>query len=145
MSAFSDVLSRLAATIEARKGGDAAASYTAKLLTDPSLAAKKLGEEAIEAVIAATQGDKSALAGESADLIYNLAVVWAASGVTPQDVWAEMDRREQMLGIAEKLPKTRVTTKASSPKSVAAAKPAAAAAVRRPVISLDARRAPKRR
>ena len=102
MSAFSDVLSRLAATIEARKGGDAAASYTAKLLADPSLAAKKLGEEAIEAVIAATQGDKAALAGESADLIYHWLVVLAAAGVSLDDVAAKLEAREGTSGLAEK-------------------------------------------
>jgi phosphoribosyl-ATP pyrophosphohydrolase len=102
MSAFSDVLSRLAATIEARKGGDAAASYTAKLLADPSLAAKKLGEEAVEAVIAATQGDKAALAGESADLIYHWLVVLAASGVSLDDVAAKLEAREGTSGLAEK-------------------------------------------
>jgi phosphoribosyl-ATP pyrophosphohydrolase len=102
MSAFSDVLSRLAATIEARKGGDAAASYTAKLLADPSLAAKKLGEEAIEAVIAATQGDKAALAGESADLIYHWLVVLAATGVSLDEVAAKLEAREGTSGLAEK-------------------------------------------
>ena len=102
MSAFSDVLSRLAATIEARKGGDASASYTAKLLTDPSLAAKKLGEEAIEAVIAATQGDKAALAGESADLIYHWLVVLAAAGISLDDVAAKLEAREGTSGLAEK-------------------------------------------
>ena len=102
MSAFSDVLSRLAATIEARKGGDAAASYTAKLLADPSLAAKKLGEEAVEAVIAATHGDKAALAGESADLIYHWLVVLAASGVSLDDVAAKLEAREGTSGLAEK-------------------------------------------
>ena len=102
MSAFSDVLARLAATIEARKGGDASASYTAKLLTDPSLAAKKLGEEAIEAVIAATQGDKAALAGESADLIYHWLVVLAAAGVSLDDVAAKLEAREGTSGLAEK-------------------------------------------
>ena len=86
MSPFSDVLSRLAATIESRKGGNAATSYTAKLLADPSLAAKKLGEEVIEAVIAATQGDKAALAAESADLIYHWLVVLASAGVSLDDL-----------------------------------------------------------
>jgi len=143
---MTDSVDRLYKAILAAKELDPGVSRTARLLQrGHSKMAKKLAEEAIEVVIDAMNGDREALARESADLIYNLAVVWAASGVTPQDVWAEMDRREQMLGIAEKLPKTRVTTKASSPKSVAAAKPAAAAAVRRPVISLDARRAPKRR
>ena len=102
MSAFSDVLARLAATIEARKGGDADASYTAKLLADPSLAAKKLGEEAIEAVIAATQGDKAALAAESADLIYHWLVVLAAAGVSLDEVAAKLEAREGTSGLAEK-------------------------------------------
>jgi phosphoribosyl-ATP pyrophosphohydrolase len=102
MSAFSDVLARLAATIEGRKGGDAAASYTAKLLADPSLAAKKLGEEAVEAVIAATLGDKDALAAESADLIYHWLVVLAAAGVSLNDVAAKLEAREGVSGLAEK-------------------------------------------
>jgi phosphoribosyl-ATP pyrophosphohydrolase len=144
---MTDSVDRLYKAILAAKELDPTVSRTARLLQrGHAKMAKKLAEEAIEVVIDAMNGDREALARESADLIYNLTVVWAASGVRPQDVWAEMDRREQMLGIAEKLPKTRVTTKASSPKSVAAvAKPAAAIAVRRPVISLDARRTPKRR
>jgi len=102
MSNFADVVARLAAVIESRKGVDAAASYTAKLLADPSLAAKKLGEEAIEAVIAATQGDKAALAGESADLIYHWLVVLAAAGVSLDEVAAKLEAREGTSGLAEK-------------------------------------------
>jgi phosphoribosyl-ATP pyrophosphohydrolase len=102
MSRFADVLARLAATIESRKGGDPAASYTAKLLADPSLAAKKLGEEAVEAVIAATQGDKAALAGESADLIYHWLVVLAAAGVSLDEVAAKLEAREGTSGLTEK-------------------------------------------
>ena len=102
MSRFADVLARLATTIEGRKGGDAAASYTAKLLADPSLAAKKLGEEAIETVIAATQGDNDALAAESADLIYHWLVVLAAAGVSLDDVAAKLEAREGTSGLAEK-------------------------------------------
>ena len=102
MSRFADVLARLAATIEARKGGDPSASYTAKLLADPSLAAKKLGEEAIETVIAATQGDKDALAAESADLIYHWLVVLAAAGVSLDEVAAKLEAREGTSGLAEK-------------------------------------------
>jgi len=102
MSQFADVLARLAATIESRKGGDASASYTARLLADPSLAAKKLGEEAIEAVIAATQGDKAALAAESADLIYHWLVVLAAAGVSLDEVAAKLEAREGTSGLAEK-------------------------------------------
>jgi len=144
---MTDSVDRLYKAILAAKELDPAVSRTARLLRrGHSKMAKKLAEEAIEVVIDAMNGDREALARESADLIYNLTVVWAASGVRPQDVWAEMDRRERMLGIAEKLPKARAAAKASPAKPAAAvAKPAAAAAVRRPVISLDARRAPKRR
>jgi phosphoribosyl-ATP pyrophosphohydrolase len=102
MSNFADVVARLAAVIESRKGGDAAASYTAKLLANPSLAAKKLGEEAIETVIAATQGDKPALAAESADLIYHWLVVLAAAGVSLDEVAARLEAREGTSGLAEK-------------------------------------------
>jgi phosphoribosyl-ATP pyrophosphohydrolase len=102
MSNFAEVVARLTAVIESRKGGDAAASYTAKLLADPALAAKKLGEEAIETVIAATQGDKPALAAESADLIYHWLVVLAAAGVSLDDVAARLEAREGTSGLAEK-------------------------------------------
>jgi phosphoribosyl-ATP pyrophosphohydrolase len=102
MSRFAEVLARLAATVESRKGADPAASYTAKLLADPSLAAKKLGEEAIEAVIAATQGDKAALTGESADLIYHWLVVLAAADVSLDEVAAKLEAREGTSGLAEK-------------------------------------------
>lgn len=102
MTDFADVVARLAAVIQSRKGGDAAASYTAKLLADPSLAAKKLGEEAVEAIIAATQGDKDALAAESADLIYHWLVVLAAAGVSLDEVAAKLEAREGTSGLAEK-------------------------------------------
>ena len=102
MSRFADVLARLAAVVDSRKGGDATASYTAKLLADPSLAAKKLGEEAVEAVIAATQGDKAALAAESADLIYHWLVVLAAAGVSLDEVAAGLEAREGTSGLDEK-------------------------------------------
>ena len=102
MSSFAEVLVRLAAVIDSRKGGDVAASYTAKLLADPSLAAKKLGEEAVEAVIAAAQGDRAALAGESADLIYHWLVVLAASGVSLDEVAAKLEAREGTSGQDEK-------------------------------------------
>jgi phosphoribosyl-ATP pyrophosphohydrolase len=70
--------------------------------------AKKLAEEAIEVVIDAVNGDAPAVVRESADLLYNLTVLWAAAGVRPEDVWREMERRERLLGIAEKLPKSAV-------------------------------------
>ena len=102
MSRFAEVLARLAAVIETRKGGDPSASYTARLLADPSLAAKKLGEEAIETVIAATQGDKAAIAAESADLIYHWLVVLAAAGVPLDEVAAKLEAREGTSGLDEK-------------------------------------------
>jgi len=102
MSRFADVLARLAATIEARKGADPGASYTAQLLADPGRAAKKLGEEAVETVIAAAQGDPAALAAESADLIYHWLVVLAAARVSLDDVAARLEAREGTSGLDEK-------------------------------------------
>jgi phosphoribosyl-ATP pyrophosphohydrolase len=102
VSRFSEVLERLSATIASRKGGDPQTSYTAKLLADPALVAKKLGEEAIETVIAAVQGDPEALAAESADLIYHWLVTLAASGVDLDAVAAKLETREGQSGLAEK-------------------------------------------
>ncbi|HKR87425.1 MAG TPA: phosphoribosyl-ATP diphosphatase [Phenylobacterium sp.] len=102
MSRFADVLGRLAATIEARKGADPSGSYTAQLLADPARAAKKLGEEAVETVIAAAQGDKAAIAAESADLIYHWLVALAAAGVSLDEVAAKLEAREGTSGLAEK-------------------------------------------
>jgi phosphoribosyl-ATP pyrophosphohydrolase len=103
MTRFSDTLERLAATIAARKGADPATSYTAKLLAGgPTLAAKKFGEEAIEAVIAAVQGDADALAAESADVIYHWLVLLAAGGVDLDAVAARLEAREGRSGLEEK-------------------------------------------
>jgi phosphoribosyl-ATP pyrophosphohydrolase len=102
MSRFAEVLERLAATIEARKGADAAASYTAQLLADPARAAKKLGEEAVETVIALAQGDAAAAAAESADLVYHWLVALAAAGVPLDEVAARLEAREGTSGLAEK-------------------------------------------
>lgn len=97
------VLDRLAATVAARRGGDPATSYTARLLAGgPAKAAQKLGEEAVETVIEAVRGDPAKLAAESADLLYHLTVLWAAAGVDPAQVWGELERREGTSGIAEK-------------------------------------------
>jgi phosphoribosyl-ATP pyrophosphohydrolase len=100
---MSEGLDRLFATIAARKDADPAASYTAKLLAaGVEKCAKKFGEEATEAVIAAIQRDKAELAKESADVLYHLAVLWAASGITPEDVYAVLKSREAMSGLEEK-------------------------------------------
>ena len=97
------VLDRLHATILARRGGDPEASYTARLLArgTPKIA-QKLGEEAVETVIAALGGDREALAAESADLLYHLAVLWADAGLEPAAVWAVLEGREGRSGLAEK-------------------------------------------
>jgi phosphoribosyl-ATP pyrophosphohydrolase len=102
MSRFAEVLDRLAAVIAARKDADAASSYTAQLLADPALAAKKLGEEAVETVIAAAQGDRPAMAAESADLIYHWLVALAAAGVSLDAVADRLEAREGTSGLAEK-------------------------------------------
>jgi len=98
-----DVLERLFAVIEGRRGADPASSYTAKLFADGAdKIAQKLGEEAVEAVIAAAARDPERLAAESADLLYHLLVAWAEAGLAPGDVWAELARREGVSGIEEK-------------------------------------------
>jgi len=114
---MSDSLERLYQAVLAAKDLDPATSRTAKLFQrGPAKMAKKLAEEAIEVVIDAVNGDSEAVVRESADLLYNLTVLWAAAGVRPEDVWAEMARREHLLGIAEKLPKSTVKLpKAASP------------------------------
>src|SRR6201986_398194 len=100
---MSDALDKLYATIASRKGGDPTASYTAKLLAaGVEKCAKKFGEEATETVIAAIQRDKSELAKESADVLYHLLVLWAASGITPEDVYSVLKAREAQSGLEEK-------------------------------------------
>jgi len=90
--------------------------------------AKKLAEEAVEVVIDAMHGDRDSVVKESADLIYNLVVLWVASSIRPEDVWKEMDRRERLLGIAEKVPKKVGDDSA-----------------RRKIVALESRRFRKRR
>ncbi len=98
-----EILDRLFQTIQQRQGADPDSSYTAKLLSGgPERISKKLGEEAVETVIAAVSKDPDAVAGESADLLYHLLVLWSASGVTPEEVWAKLAAREKMSGIDEK-------------------------------------------
>ena len=98
-----DALARLWATIDARRGASADTSYTAKLLAaGPAGVARKLGEESLEAVIEAVKGDTAALTRESADVLYHLLVLWAAAGISPDDIAAELTRREGVSGIEEK-------------------------------------------
>jgi phosphoribosyl-ATP pyrophosphohydrolase len=96
-------LTRLAATINARKDADPDTSWTAKLLAKgPEKCAEKFGEEAVEAIIAAVKGDREGLTAEAADVVYHLLVMLAARNVTLADVEAELARREGQSGIAEK-------------------------------------------
>ena len=97
-------LDRLFATIAARQAaGDTTGSYTAKLLSEGvAKCAKKFGEEAVETVLASVSGDKQHLAAESSDALYHLLVLWAAAGITPDDVYAELKKREAQSGLAEK-------------------------------------------
>ncbi|HYY37955.1 MAG TPA: phosphoribosyl-ATP diphosphatase [Xanthobacteraceae bacterium] len=124
-----DSLDRLHQAVLAARTADPASSRTARLLrAGRSKMAKKLAEEAVEVVIDAMNGNSDAVVRESADLLYNLVVLWVASGVHPSDVWTEMERRERLLGIAEKLPKERPD-----------------ASLRRKVVALDRSRVRKRR
>ncbi len=102
MSRFDEVVARLVAVIESRKGADPASSYTARLLADTNLAAKKFGEEAIETVIAAARCDRQAIAAESADAIYHWLAVLAACDVSLDDVAAKLEAREGVSGLDEK-------------------------------------------
>ena len=97
------VLDRLYLVIESRKGADPDTSYTARLFSrGRQQIAKKLGEEAVEALIEGIRGDRPKLVGESADMLYHLLTLWAAVGVKPKAVWTELARREGLSGIAEK-------------------------------------------
>jgi phosphoribosyl-ATP pyrophosphohydrolase len=126
---MADSLNRLHQAVLAVRSADPDHSRTAKLLqAGRAKMAKKLAEEAVEVVIDAMSGQTDAVVRESADLLYNLVVLWVSAGVKPQDVWNEMERRERLFGLAEKLPKTRIPN-----------------ADRRKVISLQKRRARKSR
>jgi phosphoribosyl-ATP pyrophosphohydrolase len=126
---MTDSIGRLYDAVVATRSADPAKSRTARLLgAGRAKMAKKVAEEAIEVVIDAMHGQPEAVVMESADLIYNLVVLWVHAGVRPEEVWAEMRRRELMFGIAEKVPKDLVRT-----------------APRRKVVSLESRRVRKRR
>lgn len=98
-----DVIGRLHAVVSSRAGGDPSESYTARLLAGGAeTVARKLGEEALETVLAAVARDREALVSESADLLYHLLVAWAEAGIAPADVAAELARREGVSGLQEK-------------------------------------------
>jgi phosphoribosyl-ATP pyrophosphohydrolase len=116
---MTDSIDRLYHAVVAAQNADPATSRTARLFrSGRAKMAKKLAEEAVEVVIDAIDGNSAAVIKESADLVYNLVVLWVAAGIVPAQVWAEMERREQMLGIAEKLPKR--TLEPPAPRKVVA-------------------------
>jgi phosphoribosyl-ATP pyrophosphohydrolase len=126
---MSDSVMRLYQAVLACRHDDPSTSRTARLLrSGRSKMAKKLAEEAVEVVIDAMHGGRDAVVRESADLIYHLVVLWVSTGIRPDDVWREMDRRERLLGIAEKVPKKLMDDGA-----------------RRKIVVLEGRRARKRR
>ena len=126
---MTDSIDRLYQAVVAAKGADPATSRTARLLrSGRAKIAKKLAEEAIEVVIDALDGNAEAVVKESADLVYNLVALWVFAGIEPRQIWAEMERRERLFGIAEKLPKHLVESPA-----------------RRKVVALEGRRLRKRR
>jgi phosphoribosyl-ATP pyrophosphohydrolase len=126
---MTDSVGRLYEAVLAARESDPTKSRTARLLRQGrAKMAKKLAEEAVEVVIDAMHGQPEAVVRESADLMYNLVVLWVAAGIHPDQVWDEMKRRERLFGIAEKIPKDLVQTTS-----------------RRKVVALETRRARKRR
>ncbi len=112
LNGMSDSLTRLYDAVVAAKLADPSDSRTAKLLrAGRAKMGKKLAEEAVEVLLKAIHGERDAVVQESADLLYNLVVLWVAAGVKPQHVWDEMKYREQLMGIAEKLPKHAIATR----------------------------------
>ena len=102
------VLDRLWSVVMDRRDADPAISHSARLLSrGTAKVAQKFGEEAVECVIEAVRGDRDAVIAESADVLYHLIVVWVSTGVAPEEVWAELMRREGVSGIAEKASRTQ--------------------------------------
>jgi phosphoribosyl-ATP pyrophosphohydrolase len=97
------VLDRVYAVIESRRGADPVTSFVAQMFADGrQRIAQKIGEEAVETVIAAAAGDRDETVRESADLLFFLMVLWSDMGIQPDDVFAELSRREGVSGIDEK-------------------------------------------
>jgi phosphoribosyl-ATP pyrophosphohydrolase len=109
------ILDALWRTVEARReSGDVAHSHSARLLArGTAKVAQKLGEEAVECVIEATQGHRTATILESADLLYHLVVVWVDAGIRPEEVWTELARRQGISGIAEKAARPKALVRAA--------------------------------
>jgi phosphoribosyl-ATP pyrophosphohydrolase len=106
---MTDSIRRLYDGVRAAHNEDSGSSRTARLLqAGPRKIAKKLAEEATEVALDAAAGNRDDVVRESADLLYHLVVLWYEAGVQPKEIWAEMDRREKLYGIAEKIAKNRI-------------------------------------
>ena len=102
------VLDRLWDVVMSRRNADPAVSHSARLLSRGTASvAQKFGEEAVECLIEAVAGNRQKLIAESADVLYHLIVLWVDAGVRPDEVWAELQRREGISGIAEKAARAR--------------------------------------
>jgi phosphoribosyl-ATP pyrophosphohydrolase len=100
---MSDIIKDLFDTIQSRKGADPESSYSAALLSKGTAKiAQKVGEEAVETCIEALQGNKDKIAAESADLLYHLLVLWVDQGLTPEDIYAVLQKRQGTSGHDEK-------------------------------------------
>jgi phosphoribosyl-ATP pyrophosphohydrolase len=98
-----EILQQIFAVVAERKNADPETSYTARLyVKGVRKIAQKLGEEAVETVVAAVAESDEHLVRESADLLYHLLVLWSAKGIAPEAVWAELDRRFGVSGLAVK-------------------------------------------
>lgn len=107
------VLDRLAEVVHTRRNADPSVSHSARLLArGTEKVAQKFGEEAVECLIEAVAGRRESLIGESADVLYHLIVMWVAVGVRPDEVWAELRRREGVSGISEKASRPKLLTRA---------------------------------
>jgi phosphoribosyl-ATP pyrophosphohydrolase len=133
------LLDQLYEVVVSRRGADPAVSHSARLLSrGAAKVAQKFGEEAVECLIEGAAGNRAALVGESADVLYHLIVMWVAAGATPGEVWAELARRSNTSGIAEKAgrvaefetapqaqPKPKAKVRAAKAKSKTKARPKA--------------------
>jgi phosphoribosyl-ATP pyrophosphohydrolase len=102
LAASPEVLDRLWTIIDSRKDADTVASHSARLLAKGTpQVVQKLGEELVECLIEAMAGNHAGLVAESADVLYHLLITWVNAGIHPEEVWAELTRREQVSHLAE--------------------------------------------
>jgi len=112
-----EVIDRLWNVVQTRRTADPALSHSARLLSrGTAKVAQKFGEEAVECIIEAVAGNKHAMVCESADVLYHLLVLWVSAGVHPSEIWAELERREGVSGIAEKAARRALGSAAATRK-----------------------------